>query len=269
MTMKVKDVVRYIESQAPISYKESYDNVGLMVGDPEAELKGVLFSMDTTLAVIEEAARLGANLIVSHHPMLFIKPRSITPDTVLGRKIIELVRRDIHVYAAHTNLDVVKDGMNDTIVKMFQFQDSDILEQCEFDHDSGIGRVVHLRRPMTLEALIKRTVDVLKAKNIRFTGNLKQTFRRIAIINGSGQSYFKQAVAAGADCILTGDTTYHEVQELDEAGIAVVDPGHFHSEQLVYHHIMKGFAESLLEGADIPYFFSAVEQDPYQTWCKS
>lgn len=269
MALKVKDYAKFIESKAPIIYKEKYDNVGLMIGNEKDKIKGILYSMDTTLEVIKEAKEKGANLIVSHHPLLFKKPSSITNESIQGQKIINLIKSGISVYAAHTNLDSVKDGMNDTIVEMFGFKDFDILDQCEFDYDSGIGRIVSLGRGMTLKDFIEKTSNVLETKNIRYTGNLDKKIRRIAIINGSGESYFDLAIKEGADCILTGDTTYHGVQELEEMGIAVVDPGHFNSEKLVYYKIMKEYSKEFLENRDIPVYFSEKEKDPFKFFYES
>ncbi len=263
MVALVKDFTKLIESHAPVSYREDYDNVGLMVGDSKAQIKGILFSMDTTLEVIEEAKENDANLIVSHHPMLFMKPKTITMKTLQGRKIIELIRSEINVYAAHTNLDSVKDGMNDTIVKMFDYLDFDIIEQCPFDVESGIGRIVYLRRSVKLSDFINKTKKVLGVETLRYSGKLDQPIRRVAIINGSGQSYFKKAISEGADCILTGDTTYHNVQELEEMGIAVVDPGHYYSEKLVYYTIMERMVKEFKATYDVPVFFSKKEKDPY------
>lgn len=264
MCAKVKDFMKLVESHAPTSYKEDYDNVGLMVGDGEDKIKGILFSMDTTNEVIEEAKEKGANLIVSHHPLLFMKPNSVTKETLQGRKIIELIRNNINVYAAHTNLDSVKDGMNDTIVKMFDYKDFDIIEQCPFDFDSGIGRIVYLRRAIKLKDFIEKTKKVLNVPMLRYSGKLDQTVRRIAIINGSGQSLFKKSQELGADCILTADTTYHHVQEFEELGIAIVDPGHYLSEKKVFNYLMDKMAKEFNQEFSVPVYFSEVEKDPYQ-----
>ena len=264
MCAKVKDFMKLVESHAPKSYKEDYDNVGLLVGDGEEELKGILFSMDTTNAVIKEAKEKGVNLIVSHHPLLFVRPKNITQHTLQGGKIIELIRSHINLYAAHTNLDSVKHGMNETIIKMFDYKDFDIIEQCPFDFDSGVGRIVYLRRAIKLKDFIEKTKKVLSVPMLRYSGDLNQTVRRIAIINGSGQSLFQKSLELGADCILTADTTYHPVQEFEEQGIAIVDPGHFLSEKNVYNHIMEEMAKEFNQEFDVPYYFSEVEKDPYQ-----
>jgi len=129
--------------------------------------------------------------------------------------------------------------------------------------DSGIGRIVFLRRPVKLKDFIEKTKSVLGVKTLRYVGSLDQTIRRVAIINGSGQSYFQQALKEGADCILTGDTTYHHVQELEEQGVAVVDPGHFFSEKLVYFNIMDRLMKEFTSIHDVPYYFTEKEEDPY------
>lgn len=268
MDLLIKDVMRIIESHAPLSYKEGYDNIGLMVGDELAEVTGILFSMDTTLSVIDEALEKGANLIISHHPIFFMKPDRITQSTLQGRKVSKLLLNSLNVYAAHTNLDSVKNGMNDTIVKMLGFKDVDILDQCEFDYESGIGRIVHVRDPLTVGELLHRVEEVLGATSIRYTGSTKKQIHRLAVINGSGQDYFEMARAAGADCILTGDTTYHGVQDMHEIGISVVDPGHFSTEKLVYFSIMKSISKEILARKDVPIFYSETEKDPFNLYCR-
>lgn len=266
MALTVKDVIGIVESHAPVLYREGYDNVGLMVGDEAAEVKGILFSLDTTLKVIEEAREKGANLIVSHHPMMFNKPSSITTGTVQGKKVIDLIKHGISVYSAHTNLDSVKNGMNDRLVRMFGFKEVDIMEQCEFDYDSGIGRLVYVRSILTLEGFLKKTAEILGTENIRYTGRLNKKLKRIAIINGSGQSFFKQAVEMRADCILTGDTSYHEVLELEEMDICLVDPGHFASERAVFNLIMREISSEITAKKNVPVFFSETEKDPYSIY---
>lgn len=109
--MKIDKLIKIMETIAPPNLKESYDNVGLMVGDREADVAKILVALDCTLEVIEEAKALGADLILSHHPLLFRKPSTITTDTLLGRKIIELIKNDIALYSSHTNWDSVSAGI--------------------------------------------------------------------------------------------------------------------------------------------------------------
>ena len=128
MTLKVRDIDKIMEEYAPARFKESYDNVGLMVGDKECEVTSILVALDCTLEVIEEAKKKGCNVILTHHPLLFKKPTNITTDTLLGRKILELIKNDINVYSSHTNLDSVKGGINDIIMEFLGFENYYIIE---------------------------------------------------------------------------------------------------------------------------------------------
>lgn len=114
--MLLNDFIKIMEEIAPPSLKEDFDNVGLMVGDRKKEVSKVLVALDCTK--INKAEELNVDLILTHHPLIFKKPSSITTDTLLGSKIIELIKNDINLYSAHTNWDSVKNGINDTIVEV-------------------------------------------------------------------------------------------------------------------------------------------------------
>lgn len=234
MSLKVKDIEDIMEKFAPLELKESYDNVGLMVGDSEDEIKSVLISLDCTLDVIDEAINKGCNLILTHHPILFIKPSSITTKTLIGRKIIKLIQNDINVYSSHTNLDSTVGGLNDTVAKLLGFDKWQVIEPTSIRkpeyRSTGIGRVVTFDNPVTLDELCSRIKSVLGISCLRYSGADDMLITKLAIINGSGQDYFYDAQKMGADCILTGDTTYHHVSDFEELGIGVIDAGHFHTE---------------------------------------
>jgi dinuclear metal center YbgI/SA1388 family protein len=233
MSLKVRDINNIMESYAPSCLKESYDNVGLMVGDLDSQITSIMVALDCTLEVIKEAVEKNCNLILSHHPLLFIKPSTITMETLQGRKIIELVKNDINVYSSHTNLDIASEGLNDILTKLLGFKHWTIIETAKRNSEGeaqGIGRLVSLDRSITLEQLCERVKVSLDIKEIRFAGQEKMQINKIAIINGSGEDYFKAAFECGADCIITGDTSYHYVSDYMEMGIGIIDAGHFETE---------------------------------------
>lgn len=231
MKLKVKDVARIMEQIAPSSLAESYDNVGLMVGDREAEVTNVLVALDCTMAVIEEAAQNKCNLILNHHPLLFVKPRTVTTDTLIGRKLMKLLKNDINVYASHTNLDSVSGGLNDIVTNLLGFSDYEIMEPSPLRNDgSGIGRLVTLQQPTTLGELCDRVKSSLNIPALRYCGDQNMTISRIAVINGSGGDFFDAARKMGAQCVITGDTSYHDVSDMVEENIGVIDAGHFDTE---------------------------------------
>lgn len=270
MSVKLSEIIRLMEEFAPKEYKESYDNVGLMVGDREAAITSILVSLDTTLEVINEAAEKGCELIISHHPILFRKAASITEDTLLGKKIRKAVQKDINIYASHTNLDITENGINDLLVKLLGFDTAVVMEKStnpSAGEKEGIGRLIVLQETVLLSDMCLRVKDSLKLPYIRYSGEDKWTVKKVAVINGSGQDYFELAKKMGADCIISGDTTYHYVSDLNEEGIAVIDAGHYGTEWPA----MKLFADTLKKlldekGLSVPVLVSEKNLDPYKVF---
>lgn len=234
MFVKVKDISKLIEDFAPVKLKESYDNVGLMVGDRDSIVSSILIALDCTEEVIEEAKTLECNLIITHHPLLFRKPSSITCDTLLGRKIIELIRNNINLYSAHTNLDSTAGGINDIVARILGYENSTVIEPSVIegakDYSAGIGRMIDMEEAITLSELCDSVKKSLGISHVRYSGDDEKKIKKLAIVNGSGQDYFFAAVKKGADCIITGDTTYHYVSDYSEDGVCIIDAGHFSTE---------------------------------------
>jgi dinuclear metal center YbgI/SA1388 family protein len=269
MSLKIKDISKIIEDFAPIGLKESYDNVGLMVGDRESIVSSILIALDCTEAVIEEAKEKGCNFIITHHPLLFRKPSSITTDTLTGRKIMDLIRNNINLYSSHTNLDVVPGGINDSIVNILGYRNVEVIEPSiidgRIDNSTGIGRLVVLEEEICLMELCDRVKKSLEINHIRYSGDESKKIKRIAVINGSGQDYFSAALKRGADCIITGDTTYHYVSDYSEDGIGIIDAGHFSTEwpamKLFGINLKKVLKEKGFEGEVL---ISQNTRDPYK-----
>lgn len=256
---KVKDLMEAMESLAPSFLKEDFDNVGLMVGDKEKSVKKVLLALDCTLKVVEEAKENNVDLIITHHPLIFRRPSNITTDTLQGKKIIELIKNDISLYSSHTNLDSTKHGLNDSIPSLLGYKSSEILEANRNDAKAGLGRLVTLDKATTLDEIINKVKETFKANNFRVVKG-KEEVNKIAIINGSGQDFIGKAISKGADCIITGDTTYHFASDYKEMGINIIDIGHFASEQVVFFNVMNKIIRKF---DDIEFILSKVEEDPY------
>ena len=257
--IKVNNIINEMELLAPTYLKEDFDNVGLMVGDKNKEVKKVLLALDCTLKVIEEAKKENVELIITHHPLIFKRPSSITTDTLQGKKIIELIKNDISLYSSHTNLDSVENGLNDTIVSILGFDNSKILEKNKRDDKAGLGRIVSLKESIQLEDLISKIKKSLNINNLRVVKG-KDKVNKIAIINGSGQDFIGKAVALGADCIITGDTTYYFASDYKEMEISILDVGHFASEQITFFNVMENLKEKF---KDVEFITSTVEEDPF------
>lgn len=264
MSLKIKEFIEYMEELAPVNLKESYDNVGFLIGDREENIRKVLIALDATLEVIEEAKSKGANLLITHHPLLFKKPSSITKDTLQGRKIIELIKNDINLYSSHTNLDSVKNGMNDTIMNMLGFNSYEIIDKNPIKENSGIGRIGNLEKEKTLGEMCDLVKKALDLKFIKVVGSMDKKIKRVAVINGSGEDFFERARLMGADLVITGDTSYHFVSDYREMGVSIMDIGHFSSEWPLFKHIGRGI-EDYLKSKDesIEVFISEKNKEPY------
>ena len=237
---KFIDIANSIEKFAPKFLKESYDNVGLMVGDRNQEVKKILLALDCKLDTIEEAKSNNVDLIITHHPLLFRKPSRIIKGDLQGDKIINLIKNNISLYSCHTNLDSAKNGINETIVNLLGFKNSIIIEKSKVKgfEDAGIGRMVSLDRelsPLDVISLVKEKLNISSVK----AAIGKRKIKKIAIINGSGQDFFEESRKLGADCIITGDTTYHLVSDYNEMGMTIIDAGHFNTENIIFYRVME------------------------------
>jgi len=259
---KVKEISKEIEKFAPEFLKEEYDNVGLMVGDEEKEVKKVLLSLDCTNEVIEEAIILKCDMIITHHPLLFKRPKNIIKGDLVGEKVIALVKEDISLYACHTNLDSAKDGINETIVNMLGFSSNEIIEPNMSGKykDCGLGRIVRLEKEISICNLVELVKKNLNINNIRLVRGSDKV-KVLAIINGSGQDFFMKAKKLGADCIITGDTTYHFASDFKEMKISIIDAGHFSTEYLVFLKTLEFLKEKF---KDVEFVASEKCKDPYE-----
>lgn len=260
--MKVKDVKKEIEKFAHPLLKESYDNIGLMVGSNDKCVKKVLVALDCTNEVINEGKKEKVDLIITHHPLIFKKPSKIIYEDLQGKKIIDLIKSNISLYSCHTNLDSAQQGINKEVVKMLGFNKSQIIEKSKIEgfEEAGIGRIIDLDEEMSILDLINLLKEKLNIKTLRIAKG-KETTKRLAIINGSGQDFFEKALKKGADCIVTGDTTYHFVSDYKEMGITIIDAGHFNTEALAFKNVMKKIEDKL---SDIEFIYSKVTSDPYE-----
>ena len=257
----VKDISKEIEKFAPKYLMEDYDNVGLMVGRDDKHVSKVLLALDCTNDVIREAIENNADMIISHHPLLFKKPKSITTNDLLGNKIISLIKEDISLYSCHTNLDSTKNGINDVLVNLLGFKSSLIIDEKESENGKcGIGRLIRLEEPMSLDDLVSIIKNKLDIKGLRVAKGSDKV-NTIAVINGSGQDYFYEAKKLGADCIITGDTTYHFVSDFKEMNISIIDAGHFKTEYLAFLKTLDFLKEKF---KDIEFIKSETNKDPYE-----
>lgn len=246
--MKLKELTHFLEAHAPLQYQESYDNSGLIIGDPESEVQGALICLDVTLEVLDEASALGLNLVISHHPMIFSGVKTLTGANYTQQMIREAIIRDIHIYAIHTNLDnVLIDGVNTRIGRQLGLLDIQALRpglQLAGAPPKGIGITGRLPEPMSADAFLAYLKERMQTGCIRYTQPTHEPISTVAVCGGSGSFLLQDAVTAGAQVFVSGDFKYHDF--FDGPGkIMIADIGHFESEQftvdLLYELISAEF----------------------------
>lgn len=246
--MKCRDIASVIERLAPRTLAYEWDNVGLLCGDMDQEVTKVLLTLDLDLGVVEEAAQIGAQMIVAHHPIMFDPIRRITEQTPDGKMLRALIRSDISYYAAHTNLDIAKGGLNDLLASKIGLQNVEILEYTQ-DRSAGIGRIGDLKEPLSLSALAHRLKQALNIDFVRYSGDEDAPVSRIAINTGGGTSLIPAALDANADVFITGDYKYAQIRHLVEHGMKVIDAGHYDTEfivcELFYNYLHDQFGDAL------------------------
>ena len=218
--MLVRDLVRIIDEMAPFSSAEEFDNVGLLVGDENAEIKGIMVALDATGAVLDEMKETGANVLITHHPLLFSPLSRLLETDYESGLIAQMLRQNCHFIAAHTNFDIAPGGTNDALVQLLLLKDA-----C----GEGTLRVGKLLHPMRADALQKFLNEKLRAPVV-LMGDAKKEIRTLGLSSGSASDEWGAAYAAGADAFLTGEVKHHHALEATARGMTLFQGGHFATE---------------------------------------
>ncbi len=230
MEFKIIDIKAHLDSIAPPDYQEDYDNAGLIVGDPDQVVAGVLVCLDSIEGVIDEAIELGCNMVVAHHPIIFSGLKSLTYADYIEKTVIKAIKHDVAIFAIHTNLDnVLKNGVNEKIARTLGMTNVEILAPKE---DSGIGSgcIGLLNSPMDEREFLNHLKKTMKTDCIKHTELMGKPISRVALCGGSGSFLLGEAISQNADIFISGDFKYH--QFFDSNGkIVIADIGHYESEQ--------------------------------------
>lgn len=255
---RVKDIAHAIEQVAPLRWQESYDNAGLLVGDPEATVTGVLLCTDVTRAIIDEAVAAGCNLVVSHHPLIFHGLKKLAGRDEVERMVAHAIKHDINIYSAHTNMDNAPTGVSRHMADKLGMTDVEVLEARD-DEGITIGSgVIGTVTPMAVLDLLRHVKQTFDVGAVRYSGDTDAMVSRVALCGGAGSFLIDHARRAGAQVYITGDVKYHEFFKADE-GIVIADIGHYESE----HFTTELFAD-IIAGArpDLPVRLARTQRNP-------
>ena len=368
--MKLQTLTGFLDELAPRHLAEDWDNIGLQVGDPQIEVRRVLVALDCTGSVVEEALTSGTNIIITHHPLIFRALKNLRLDTAPGNILAKLIKNDIAVFAAHTNLDSATGGVNTILAQKLGLLEPAILspgheeklykivvfvprghedqvreamgragagwignysdcffmlpgigtfkagegtdpfigeigrlekveeyrletivpapklrqviaamnkahpyEEVAYDlvplanegTKAGLGRVGNLPTVLELGALAGKVKQALNLQQLRLVGDPARAVQKIAVCGGSGASLIRAAVAKGADVLVTGDLKYHEAQEALELGLAVIDAGHFATENIVIQTVVEFLQTKIAKTKEnIPVLAAQTTFDPFK-----
>ena len=259
--MRCSEIITCLERHSAPSFAEDWDNVGLLAGRREKEVSSVYLSLDATKELIDEAIRLEADMIITHHPMIFRPLKRITDEDFIGERLVKLLRYDICYYAMHTNFDVM--GMADAAADELQLTQRDVLDVTYEDELSreGIGRTGKLPAPMKLSECAQFVKSAFDVPDVRVYGDPDKKTERVAVCPGSGKSMTGCAIAQGADVLITGDIDYHTGIDAVAQGLAVIDAGHYGIEKLFIPY-MRDFIKREIPSIKI---YTARIREPYIT----
>lgn len=226
--MKCSEICEIIEREYSPEYACDWDNVGLLAGRRDKEVKSVLLSLDATDEVVELAAEQGADMLITHHPMLFSAIKRVTTDDLNGRRLLRLIQSDISYYAMHTNYDTC--GMADLAARMMNLRECAVLD--EIKDGEGIGRVGKLERRMTLKECAEQVKKAYNIPSVKVFGDLDGEVELAAICPGAGKGSFNQALRFGCDVYITGDIDHHTGIDAVDLGVNIIDAGHYGIEHI-------------------------------------
>lgn len=257
--MILQHIIDIIESAVPLKWQEEWDNSGLQVGEPDAEIRAVLLAVDVTEQVMDEAVRRGCNLILSHHPLIFKGIKSLTGATPQERCVLAAVRNRIAVYSSHTAVDSWLHGVSGGMAVRCGVENLRILIPAADGADHGLGVIGTLPEPLPFEDFLDRVRTVFGAPMLRYIlpARGRDRIRTAAFCGGAGASFIPQAMAQGADIYVTADCKYHEMQQA-VGRMAVIDLDHWVSEHFVREVFLR-----LLEGK-VPVMLSEEDGTPVQ-----
>lgn len=219
--MTVNDFYSMIDSIAPFAEQADFDNSGILVGSPSADVHRVLFALDVTPRVLDEAGDLQADLIVTHHPLLFTPRQNITDADYEGMMISRMIRMNISHIAVHTNLDAARGGINDVLARVCGLTDV---------HGSGYvryGELIH----ETAAADYRLILSSALSSTVRLFGNPEHYCKKVCVCSGSGSDQWKKALECGADTFISGEIKHHHALEMINAGLNVFECGHYATER--------------------------------------
>jgi len=252
--MKCSEIIEILERLAPLSYAEEWDNPGLLAGRREKSVQKVMVALDASASVTEQAVLWGADMLITHHPMIFRALKQITDQNFIGKKLVALLQKDISYYAMHTNFDcavmAMEAGKRMGLQEMRALSPLEVsgkknrfcqqtvdVEASEGQNQIGLGCVGKLPEVISAGELAEKAKKVFGIDYVTYTGQAQDRIQTLAICPGSGKSVIPEAITCHADVLLTGDIDHHTALDAAEQGLSLMDAGHFGTEHFMAEYV--------------------------------
>jgi dinuclear metal center YbgI/SA1388 family protein len=255
----IEEVHRFLEEFAPPRLAESWDNVGLLVGDRKAEVRRLMTCLTVTPMTLGEAIYGRADLIVTHHPLPFAAIKRLTSETVVGSMLLKLIAAGIAVYSPHTAFDSAAGGINQRLAEGLGLMD--IAPLVPHQEGQGAGRFGRLDGSPTLGDLARRLTKFLRLANLQIVGDVKKKIRSAGVACGAAGEFLDVARKAGCEALVLGEARFHTCLEAEAWEIGLVLPGHFASERFAVDTLAEVLGRQF---PDVQVWASRDERDPLQ-----
>ena len=254
--MPCKEIMEKIENVYPKDAALSWDNVGLLAGRDDKEVRKIYVALDATDEVVEDVICQKADMLVTHHPLIFGGMKQINNRDFIGRRLLQLLGNDISYYAMHTNYDVCRMaelagnllGLNDT--EVLDVTGMRIQPETGEEYPEGIGEIGSWQKPVTLKECCDKVKKAYGVPQVKVFGDLAQQVSRIALCPGSGKSVITQSLAKKADVLITGDIGHHEGIDAVAQELAIIDAGHYGLEKIFVPYLQE-YLKRETEGIEI------------------
>jgi dinuclear metal center YbgI/SA1388 family protein len=265
MTARVKNILNNLEQKAPAGLAESWDNVGLLIGNPEQIVTGVMAGLDPTNELIDEAIRTGCNTVITHHPVIFKPLSSIDTGRPEGRLLQKILSNNMSIIGCHTNFDSAEEGVSDVLGERLGLQEMQpLIVPANGPAGTGIGRIGTYEQSLTAEQFKEKLLTTLELDGVQMTGPLPKTISTVAVCGGSGSDFAREALGRGADIYLSAEIKHSTAIWARENNFCIIDGTHYATEKPAVALLVKLLQQANeTEGWHINVLQSVNEKHPF------
>ena len=242
---KLKEIIEFMNEFCPPELAFEGDNVGLIVGRNNKNVSRILISLDVDEKVVSEAVSIGADAIISHHPLMFHPIKRLTDNSPQERTLMSLIKSDISLFSSHTNLDCVRGGLNDFLAEKLGVENTRVIETVRVINgvEHGFGRIGEVKEGTKLSDILKKCTEALDTPFVKYVGNPDKKIKTVALNCGAGGNEIGICIEKNADLFITGDVKYNPARDCYDSNMALIDAGHYETEHIVCELLNKILSE--------------------------